>query len=405
VENDLPSQPSSESSPAPEPSHEIAPEIPAPVATDLPVAPATVNLPTVPAITDLPAAPAIAAPPTLAAPSYGDRSTGLMIFGVFQIILGLMSALMVPFAALGMFMSRLAPGSGGMRPGQFVAGISVYVFIAAVFVCLGIGSIQTKRWARALTLVISVYWLFSGALITVLLTAVLPVTVRTVLQSQQNTAQGPSPEMSTGVMAVMLTMIIVFAAFFLVVVPIAYVVFYSRNDVAETCRHRDPVKRWTDRTPLPVLGASVVLATQAVYMFVTGLSTPLFPFFGRYLYGISGLGCFLLVAILDAYIAIALFRLKPAGWWVAVLTIPIRVLSMAITFMRADMMQAYSKMGMSDQQLRMLNSSPLMRSHVFLWWGLLSTIALYGYILWLKRYFKASAGGPQLAQALPAKVS
>ena len=403
MENDLPSQPSSESSPTPEPAHEIAPAPPAPVAADLPVAPSAVNLPAVPPSIGLLAVPTIAAPPIPEALEYRDRSTGLMIFGVFQIILGLMSALMVPFAALGMFMSRLAPG-GGMRPGQFVSGVSIYAFIAVAFVCLGIGSIQTKRWARALTLVISVYWLFSGALITVLLTAVLPVTVRSVLQAQQN-ANGQSPEMSTGIMAVMLTMIIVFAAFFLIIVPIAYVVFYSRNDVAETCRHRDPVERWTDRTPLPVLGASVVLAIQAVYMFVTGLSTPLFPFFGRYLYGISGLGCFLLVAILDAYIAIALFRLKPAGWWVAVLTIPIRVLSMAITFMRADMMQAYSKMGMSDQQLRMLNSSPLMRSHVFLWWGLLSTIALYGYILWLKRYFKASAGGPQLAQALPAKVS
>jgi hypothetical protein len=404
VENDLPSQPSSESSSASEPSHEIAPAPPAPVAADLPVTPAAVNLPAVLPPIDLPLTPTVVAPPIPVAPTYRDRSAGLMIFGVFQIILGLMSALMVPFAALGMFMSRLAPG-GGMRPGQFVSGVSIYAFIAVAFVCLGIGSIQTKRWARALTLVISVYWLLSGVLITVMLTAVLPVTMRRVLQMQQNATQNPSPEMSTGVMAVVLTMIIVFAAFFLIVVPIAYVVFYSRKDVAETCRHRDPVERWTDRTPLPVLGASVILAIQAVYMLVIGLSTPLFPLFGRYLYGISGLGCFLLVAILDAYIAVALFRLKSVGWWIAALTIPIRLLSMVITYARADMMQAYSRMGMTDQQLQMLNSSPLIRSHVFLWWGLLSTVILYGYILWLKRYFKASAGGTQPAQTLLADAS
>jgi hypothetical protein len=402
VENDLPSQPSSESSSAPEPSHEIAPEVPAPVATDLPVAPATVNLPAVPAATDLPVAPTIATPPIPEAPAYRDRSTGLMIFGVFQIILGLMSALMVPFAALGMFMSRLAPG-GGMRLGQFVSGVSVYAFIAVVFVCLGIGSIQTKRWARALTLIISVYWLFSGALITVLLTAVLPVTVRSVLQAQQNAANGQSREMSTGIMTVMLTMIIVFAAFFLIIVPIAYVVFYSRNDVAETCRHRDPVERWTDRTPLPVLGASMVLTVGALYLFLTGITVPLFPFFGRYLYGVSGTACFLTFAALDTYLAVGFFRLKLAAWWIAVFALPLRLISMAITFTRADLMQAYSKMGMSDAQLQMLNSSPLSRSHVFLWWGLLSSVIIYGYILWLKRYFKQPVSLP--AELLPSQAS
>src|SRR6202008_743115 len=88
-----------------------------------------------------------------------DRSTGLVVFGVFQIILGLMAALMVPFAALGAFMSRLAPGGGTMRPGQFVSGTAVYAFAAAVLLCLGIGSVQMRRWAHALTLGLSWYWL------------------------------------------------------------------------------------------------------------------------------------------------------------------------------------------------------------------------------------------------------
>jgi hypothetical protein len=67
---------------------------------------------------------------------------------------------------------------------------------------------------------------------------------------------------------------------------------------------------------------------------------------------------------------------------------------MALTYARADMMQAYSKIGMSDAQLKMLSSNPMFRGHVFLWWGLMSMVVLLGYLLWLKRYFRASVSAP-----------
>ena len=107
-----------------------------------------------------------------------------------------------------------------------------------------------------------------------------------------------------------------------------------------------------------------------------------------------------MTAALDAYLAIALFRLQSSGWWIAVVTVPIRLLSMALTFARADMMQAYSKIGMSDAQLKVLSSNPMFRGHVFLWWGLTSMVLLFGYLLWLKRYFKTPASAP--ADTLPA---
>ena len=78
------------------------------------------------------------------------------------------------------------------------------------------------------------------------------------------------------------------------------------------------------------------------------------------------------------------------------------MVSMALTYAKADMMLAYSKMGMSDAQLKMVNSNPMIRSHVILWWSLISMVLLFGYLLWLKRYFKMPAV-PQAA-ALPAQV-
>ena len=348
-----------------------------------------------------PAAMVPAAPET---PAYRDRGTGLMIFGIVQIILGLLAALMVPFAVLGAFMSRLVPGGVAMRPGQFVSGVATYAFAAAAFLALGIGSVQMKRWARALTLVTSWYWLIMGTLGTVLLTAVLPVVVRSAMaQAQQNTANAPSPEMTTGVMAVIITLVIVFCAFFLVLVPIAFVVFYGRKDVELTCRHRDPVERWTDRTPLPVLGASVAFFSGSVYALVVGLSTPMFPFFGHYLTGIPAGACLIATAALDLYLAIALFRLRSSGWWIAILAVPIRILFAALSYNRAGLMQAYSKMGWSDAQMQMLNSSPIFHSRIILWWSVVFMLVFLGYLLWLKRYFKTPAAPPQ-AEALPVQA-
>jgi hypothetical protein len=388
VETELPPDPEPAPESLPEPLPEAAP-ISAPLA---PQEAAPLVLP-----------PTVSAPPVPEAPTYTDRGTVLMVFGVVQIILGLLAALMIPLVAVGAFMSRLAPG-GGMRPRQFLSGIATYGFIAVALLTLGVGSIQMKRWARALTLVSSWYWAIMGVLVTVLLTAVLPVTMRGALaQMKQGGPNAPSAEMSAGIMAVILTLIIVFMAFFLVVVPIVFVVFYGRRDIAETCRHRDPVERWTDKTPLPVLGACVVLFTGALYLLQVGLTMPMFPFFGRYLTGVPAALCFLIVAALDVYVAVALFRLQPFGWWIAALTVPLRLLSMGITYARADMMQAYSKMGMSDEQLQVMNSSPMLRGHILLWWSLLSMVFFFGYLLWLKRYFRTPSATPEAV--LPVQAS
>jgi hypothetical protein len=259
--------------------------------------------------------------------------------------------------------------------------------------------VQTKRWARALTLVISWYWLITGVLVTVLMTAVLPMAMRTVLHAQPK-APGQSAAVSAGVMAVILTIIIALAALFLIVIPIAFVIFYGRSDVAQTCRYRDPVERWTDRVPLPVLGASVVFVAQALYLLSAGLTAPLFPFFGRYLTGIPAVAGFFAVAALDGYLAVAFFGVKPVAWWVAILLAPLRLLSMAVTFSRADLVQAYSRLGWSDAQMRVLNSSPLFRSHAVLWWSLISSVLFFVYVLWLKRYFTI-ATVPQHPEPLP----
>jgi len=216
-----------------------------------------------------------------------------------------------------------------------------------------------------------------------------------VAQAQKTTPTAATP-LSTGAMAVVLTLVIVFAAFFLIIVPIAFVIFYGRRDVAETCRHRDPVERWTDRAPLPVLAASIILFVGGLYLFLTGISTPMFPLLGRYVTGLPGAACFFALGAIDIYLAFPIFRRQPFAWWIAILTLTLRSLSLAITYARADMMRAYAKVGFSDAQINMLRANPMFRGHIIFWWSLLAVILFYGYMLWLKRYFKAANDAPPL---------
>ena len=329
-----------------------------------------------------------ASPPASVSPSYRDRSTGLQVFGVIQIVLGALVALFIPLVLLGAVMSRKMTGSA-MPMGTYLMTCLTYGALAIVLVTLGIGSIRARRWAWALTLILSWFWLIIGALATVLITAVLPSSFATGLRKAAAANPGAG-ELPTGVTAVILTFVIVLFAVFLVAIPLAFVLFYRRKDVEVTCKRRDSVECWTDRCPLPVLAASLLFAGAAPYYLFLSFATPLVPFFGKYLTGVPGaIGCFVLAA-LDAFLAVWFFRVRLLGWWVGIFSLALRIISAAITFARGDLMQAYSRLGWKQAQLEAMSRSPVLRGHIVLWWSLLYLLAGLGYMVWIKRYFHAA---------------
>jgi uncharacterized membrane protein len=335
-----------------------------------------------------PAPPVVpAVPPVPEAADYEDRSTGLMIFGIIEIILGALAALMVPLMLLGAAFSRKVAG-GGMPAGTYVNTICSYTFAAALLVTLGIGSIRARRWAWALNLILSWVWLIIGVVATVAMTVFMP---RIFAASfQQTAARTPNaPPMPAGVLSVILTVMIVFFSIFFVILPLAFLLFYRRKDVEETCKRRDPVERWTDRCPLPVLVVSLLFGCGAVYYLLLAVTTPFLPFFGRYLTGLAATAALIVVAGIDGFLANALYRLRLSGWWIALVAIALRMISAVLTFSHADLLQAYAKMGWSETQLQQMSNNPVLRSStIMLWWTAAFMILFIGYLLWIKRYFR-----------------
>ncbi len=275
-----------------------------------------------------------------------------------------------------------------MPAGTYVSAICTYFFIAAMLAALGIGSIQAKRWARALNLILSWIGLIAGVLITVAMAVMLPSSflagMRQAANQSSNVAQPP-----TGFMAVILTFIIVFFAIIFVLVPLAFLLFFSRNDVAETCKRRDPVERWTDRCPLPVLAVSILLGLSVPYSLILAVTAPMIPFFGKYVTGILGAAALILLAFFDGFVAFAFYRQRVWGWWLAVIALALRLASAIITFRHDDILRAYSKMGWSQTQLNALSANPGFRTGTsMLWWSLAFGIIMLLYLLWIKRYFR-----------------
>ena len=116
----------------------------------------------------------IAQPPA-ATPALPDRSTRLMLFGVFQIVLGCfcgLMGLMIAYAVELMLTPKVLPGVAipTILPADAISArtlapmVAFYLVLAAAFLCLGIGSIRARRWAWTLTVVLSWMWLIFGSL-------------------------------------------------------------------------------------------------------------------------------------------------------------------------------------------------------------------------------------------------
>jgi len=332
-------------------------------------------------------------------PSYEDRSTGLIVFGIIQIILGALAALMVPFMLLALALARKTTGISAPF-GTLVLGALTYGTMAALLVTLGIGSIQARRWAHALTLVLSWIWLISGFLITIFITAFLPAGFAQGVR--QAAAMNPNaPPMPARAMAIILTVMIVFFAVFLIVLPLAFVLFYNTRSVEETCKHKDPVKRWTDRCPLPVLAATLVFAGASAYYLGMSFTTPVIPFFGKYLSGLPGAAACLTMALMDMLLAYSFFRLYLAGWWLALATVTARIISFIVTLRHANMSEMYSRMGWNSSQLQMMNANPAYRSGVVLYSSVGTLVIFLGYLVWIRRYFLQPNQNPDASSKDP----
>ena len=316
--------------------------------------------------------------------AFKDRKTGLVIFGIFHIIIGAFCLLFMLFTIVGaMALRNLGESTGAiMSVGQMILVVFLYLLLAVWFVWMGMGSILARKWARALILITSWLWLICGLIGFIAILLFMPALFSSLAAGEEIPGEA---------VVIVQSIVTAFLAFIFIVVPGAFALFYGSRHVKATCEQRDRQVRWIDKAPLPVITLSSILGCMAISMPLMGFYRWTSHFFGVVLSGIPGAVIVLVYAVLFAYAAWGTYKLQVKAWWCGFLSTVALEVSMVITFSRVSLGEFYEKMGVPQERLEIIQRLDLFHDpRVVLLWGLV-IIGFLGFIVYTKRYFKASA--------------
>ncbi len=318
-------------------------------------------------------------PPLSPITEFKDRHGGLIGFGILVILIGCVCALFVPLMFWG---QAMAAGRTGGAPNyrMMIPGAITYGVLAVSFIWLGIGSIMARRWARALLLILSWAWLVIGVIMIGWMAFLLPR-----IFQQPPPGGHPMPE---GALTIALVVTLAIMGVMFVVLPGLLVLFYRSRHVKATCEARDPVERWTDACPLPVLALSLFLVFGMVSMVPMAVAYHgVMPFFGRLLSGPPGTALILAMIAVWGYCAVASYRCEISAWWILLISFVVLTVSSILTFSRVDPMEMYRLMGYPEHQVEQLKQYSLLWGNRLMLFMSLSPVPFLGYLLYVKKYF------------------
>jgi hypothetical protein len=324
-------------------------------------------------------------PPGPTAP-FENRKTGLTIFGIMTLLFGVLCALFVPLLFVSLAMTPRTGAPARDLP-QILPAVATYGGLAVVLIWLGIGSIKARRWARALLLVLSCSWLLIG----IISTAVIAVAMPKIMAAQAAAPAGqpaPPPE----AMSVIVGFTVAFIAVLMVILPAIWVWFYRSPHVKATCEAADPVERWTDRSPLPVIAVSLwLLFSVPSILFAPVAYKGVVPFFGNFLVGPVATAIYILMAALWTYGAWAMYKLRPLGWWLITVSIVVSGISGFLTYSRHSIGELYRLLDYPAEQIALIEKLNFLTGTGMAWMMVATLVPFLGYMLYLRKYFAQPA--------------
>jgi hypothetical protein len=257
---------------------------------------------------------------------YHDRSAGLVIFGLLQLGMAVIAVLLALLMGLSSAMTfRGLPNSEKIM--GMVAGSAIMCIAAAILLAvLGIGSMMARRWARSLSLAVWGFLLAYGVYTVLAWVLLAPVMMSTMDASMKAAAAqaGPGGGPPPGMASFMLTFMIVMAFVVGLGVPLPFVLFYRSRHVKATCEWRDPVPRWTDSRPVPLLasiGVVIMLAFTNLFLALNGSL-----YIGLVLHGLVAAIVVVILVALYAAAAVGFLRMRIWGWWLALVTVLVQTI-------------------------------------------------------------------------------
>ena len=305
---------------------------------------------------------------------YRDRRTALLIAGVLEILLGVGALLIV---GLMIFAASMVTAQGAGSKGSMIPGIAVYGIAGLVFVMLGVGSIRARRWARALWLVVSSFWLIGG----VLAAAVVALLMASV----------------AGVESILLIAILSFFAVFMIGLPASLLAFYRSPHVKATCEAAAPEPCWTDGCPLPVLGAALWFASMTLTLPWMGwLYGGLYPFFGHFVRGAAGHGLWMVSGLLNGIATYGIYRRIHTLWLLGLVLVLGQGISATVTYAVVDPKELFAAMGIEGAALEQIERMGMIRPSYMIGSVAAAILPMVGLLLWARACFPKRSTEPAI---------
>jgi hypothetical protein len=305
---------------------------------------------------------------------YRDRRTALLIAGVLEILLGVGAWLM---AAFMVWVASMVAAQGAGNKGSMIPGMAVYGIAGLVFVILGIGSIRARRWARALWLVVSSFWLIGG----VLAAAVVALLMASV----------------AGVESILLIAILSFFAVFMIGLPASLLAFYRSPHVKATCEAAAPEPCWTDGCPLPVLGAALWFASMTLTLPWMGwLYGGLYPFFGHFVRGAAGHGLWIASGLLSGIATYGIYRRIHTLWLLGLVLVLVQGISATVTYAVVDPKELFAAMGIEGAALEQIERMGMIRPSYMIGSVAAAILPMVGLLLWARACFPKRSTEPAI---------
>ncbi len=322
--------------------------------------------------------------------SHGDPSRWLVVAGIVEILIG---AGCVLCSLLLVLLSEYLPQSlqtAGMPDGRtLLSGTLALALAAALFVAAGIGTSRARRWARDLALVGSWIWLIAGVV-------AVPSTLFILSRSLPNTTAADIEPLGSSLIASAIVVNAVVLGFLFILLPLAFVLFYSHSAVKKTFETRNPAG-WTSKCPLPVLTLSQFVAGGVLAALFEMLFGDSIPFFGSQITGISAKLLMAVATAVSGYLAWAIYKLRLHAWWMNFVLTMLSLIWFVGTYYRLDTSELLALSGIRFGQAG--PGPPAFVSKTALWvlagvfWA-----AWLAFLLWVRKYFVKPAAEAQRTQ-------
>jgi len=291
--------------------------------------------------------------------------------------------------------SELA-GMKEMMESLVLVNLLLYGGLGLVFLFAAFGCLAFRRWARPLALTLGWGWLYTGVVMMLSLTftmgsmrQMMTRSVATALENQPGTPPAPSIESMEGVFTVFLVVYYAILLVFFVFLPALLVWLNWSDEVRQTLESRDPVPRWTDGRPVPLVGMTIASVFFAV-MTLPGLLMMRQPWMESFLPPGPFKYLWFLIPLFWAYVAWGSYRRQIGAWIVALLGLVGGSVSGLLSMRDVDWGKIYRQMGMPEAQIGDL-AEMMNRLFVPSKMGLLMAVALLpmlGFLIWVLREFR-----------------